>query len=47
LGQCRYNDCRHVNEPGCVVLEKLEEGYIHPYRYDSYVRILNEEDTYR
>ena len=47
LGQCRYNDCRHVNEPGCVVLEKLEEGYIHPYRYDSYVRILNEEDSYR
>jgi ribosome biogenesis GTPase len=47
LGQCRYNDCRHVNEPGCVVLEKLEEGFIHPYRYDSYVRILNEEDSYR
>lgn len=47
LGHCRYNDCRHVNEPGCVVLEKLEEGYIHPYRYDSYVRILNEEDSYR
>ena len=47
LGQCRYNDCRHVNEPGCVVLEKLEEGYIHAYRYDSYVRILNEEDSYR
>ncbi|HLT06338.1 MAG TPA: ribosome small subunit-dependent GTPase A [Cyclobacteriaceae bacterium] len=47
LGQCKYNNCRHINEPGCVVLEKLEEGYIHPYRYDSYVRILNEEDSYR
>jgi len=47
LGQCKYNNCQHINEPGCVVLEKLEEGYIHPYRYDSYVNIMNEEDTYR
>jgi len=47
LGQCKYNNCQHINEPGCVVLERLEEGYIHPYRYDSYVNILNEEDTYR
>jgi len=47
LGQCKYNNCQHTHEPGCKVLEKLEEGYIHPYRYDSYVRILNEEDSYR
>jgi ribosome biogenesis GTPase / thiamine phosphate phosphatase len=47
LGQCKYNNCKHLNEPGCVVLEKMEEGFIHPYRYDSYVRILHEEDTYR
>lgn len=47
LGQCKYNNCQHTSEPGCKVLEKLEEGYIHPYRYDSYVRILNEEDSYR
>jgi ribosome biogenesis GTPase / thiamine phosphate phosphatase len=47
LGQCKYNNCRHINEPGCVVLEKLEEGYIHPYRYDSYVNILFEEDDHR
>ena len=47
LGQCRYNNCQHVNEPGCVVLEKLEEGYIHPYRYESYLNILYEEDDRR
>lgn len=47
LGQCKYNNCRHINEPGCVVLEKLEKGHIHPYRYDSYVNILNEEDDHR
>lgn len=47
LGQCKYNNCRHVNEPGCVILEKLEEGYIHPYRYQSYLNILSEEDSHR
>ncbi len=47
LGQCKYNNCRHLNEPGCIVLEKMEEGYIHPYRYDSYVNILYEEDDHR
>ncbi|MEX2593680.1 MAG: ribosome small subunit-dependent GTPase A [Anditalea sp.] len=47
LGQCKYNNCQHTHEPGCKVLEVLEQGYIHPYRYDSYVRILNEVDTYR
>lgn len=47
LGQCKYNNCQHVNEPGCVVLQKLEEGYIHPYRYQSYLNILNEEDNRR
>ncbi|SFA88309.1 ribosome small subunit-dependent GTPase A [Algoriphagus aquimarinus] len=47
LGQCKYNNCQHVNEPGCVVLEKVEAGYIHPYRYESYLNILNEEDDYR
>ncbi len=47
LGRCKYNNCQHIHEPGCKVLEALEDGYIHPYRYDSYVRILNEEDDYR
>lgn len=47
LGQCKYNNCRHINEPGCMVLQKLEEGYIHPYRYDSYVNILFEEESHK
>lgn len=47
LGQCKYNNCTHVNEPGCVVLQKLDEGYIHPYRYQSYLNILHEEDSHR
>jgi ribosome biogenesis GTPase len=47
LGQCKYNNCQHFNEPGCIVIKKVEEGYIHPYRYQSYLNILNEEDSFR
>ncbi|WP_194776055.1 ribosome small subunit-dependent GTPase A [Pararhodonellum marinum] len=47
LGKCKYHNCTHINEPGCLVLERLEEGYIHPYRYDSYLKIYHEEDSHR
>ncbi|WP_209329960.1 ribosome small subunit-dependent GTPase A [Lunatimonas salinarum] len=47
LGQCRYHNCKHVNEPGCAVMEALEKGEIHPYRYESYLNILYEEDSHR
>ncbi|WP_026951839.1 ribosome small subunit-dependent GTPase A [Algoriphagus mannitolivorans] len=47
LGQCKYNNCTHTNEPGCMVIQKMEQGYIHPYRYKSYVNILSEEDSHR
>lgn len=47
LGQCKYNDCSHTSEPGCMVIQKLEEGYIHPYRYESYLNILRGEDSHR
>lgn len=47
LGQCKYNNCTHTREPGCMILTKLEEGYIHPYRYESYLNILNAEDSHR
>lgn len=47
LGQCKYNNCQHINEPGCHILEIMEEGYIHPYRYESYLKILHEEDSFR
>ncbi len=35
-GKCRYDDCRHLKEPGCMVKKALSEGKIHPMRYESY-----------
>lgn len=36
LGQCRYADCNHLNEPECAVKKAVEEGKINERRYDSY-----------
>ena len=40
VGQCRYDDCRHRKEPDCAVRQALEEGKIHPSRYESYLTFL-------
>ncbi|MBB5397140.1 ribosome small subunit-dependent GTPase A [Mucilaginibacter sp. AK015] len=45
LNQCRFNNCRHINEPGCAVLTALEAGEIAPSRYDSYLSIYHGNDT--
>jgi ribosome biogenesis GTPase / thiamine phosphate phosphatase len=38
---CRFNDCLHLREPGCVVLAALETKEISSRRYESYKRLLN------
>ncbi|RWY52364.1 ribosome small subunit-dependent GTPase A [Mucilaginibacter gilvus] len=45
MNQCRFNNCRHINEPGCAVLAAIEEGNIALSRYDSYLSIYNGNDT--
>ncbi|HET9055883.1 MAG TPA: ribosome small subunit-dependent GTPase A [Chitinophagaceae bacterium] len=40
LQQCQFNNCIHINEPGCAVKAALEEGKIHLERYISYYNIL-------
>jgi ribosome biogenesis GTPase len=45
MNMCRFNNCRHINEPGCAVLNALEAGEIAPSRYDSYLSIYNGNDT--
>jgi ribosome biogenesis GTPase len=43
--RCQFSDCTHVHEPGCAVLEGLDDGTINPQRYESYLRIrFSEED---
>lgn len=45
LNQCKFNNCRHINEPGCAVIKAVEEGEMEPSRYDSYQSIYFGNDT--
>lgn len=40
LGQCRFRDCRHDNEPGCALLAAVERGQVDRRRFASYHRIV-------
>lgn len=40
-GKCDFTGCLHDHEPGCDVKRRVEEGSIHPDRYESYLRMLD------
>jgi ribosome biogenesis GTPase len=40
-GQCQFNNCVHMEEPGCAIKEAVREGRIHEDRYISYCTILD------
>jgi ribosome biogenesis GTPase len=48
LNDCQFNNCLHINEPGCAIKEAVLNGEINEDRYVSYVNILNsiEEKSY-
>ena len=39
IGECRFNDCAHLKEPGCAITEALQRGDIMLSRYQSYKRL--------
>jgi len=45
LNQCRFNNCRHINEPGCAVMEAVENDQIEHSRYESYLSIFHNQNT--
>ncbi len=47
--KCRFNNCTHIHEPDCAVIEAVENNYISESRYRSYLSILEDssEGKYR
>lgn len=45
MNECKFNNCRHLNEPGCAVREAVGNGDIAPSRYESYLSIYHGNDT--
>ncbi|MBQ9138793.1 MAG: ribosome small subunit-dependent GTPase A [Alistipes sp.] len=46
-GSCRFYNCTHTHEPGCAVMEAVKSGEISFSRYESYLKILDDDDKYR
>ena len=46
---CKFHNCVHINEPGCAVLQALNNGDIADFRYQSYFSMYNDdsEETFR
>jgi len=41
---CRFSNCTHTHEPGCAVLQALDDHYIAQSRYQSYLSMLEDKD---
>lgn len=39
IDQCQFSNCAHQTEPGCAVRKAVEDGLVHPERYESYLRL--------
>ena len=44
---CRFYNCTHTHEPGCAVVDAIKSGIVAWSRYESYLKILDEDDKDR
>lgn len=47
LGACKFTDCKHKNDPGCLIREAVKQGKISQARYDSYHKIIESNQENR
>ncbi len=45
--ECRFYNCTHTHEPGCAVIEAVRRGEIAAARYESYLKMLDDDEKYR
>ncbi|PNH92568.1 small ribosomal subunit biogenesis GTPase RsgA [Vibrio diazotrophicus] len=44
LGGCKFRDCKHGDDPGCILREAVEKGEVSRTRYENYHRIIESMD---
>lgn len=44
IGQCKFHNCQHINEPNCAVKAALESGEIYESRYWTYLQLMQGDD---
>jgi len=42
-GECRFSDCKHLEEEGCAVIESYNAGSLEPEVYESYLKLIKEQ----
>ena len=49
LGECKYHNCLHLEEPDCAIKLAVQDGAIFESRYNTYLQLMNEDkaDPYR
>lgn len=47
LNQCKYHNCKHINEPQCAVIQSVKDGKIQASRYASYLSMMDDDDNRR
>ncbi|GLU55799.1 ribosome small subunit-dependent GTPase A [Dyadobacter frigoris] len=47
LNECRFNNCQHINEPGCAIKDAVSAGEIAFSRYESYLSMVGGGDNRR
>ena len=47
LPECRFYNCSHTHEPHCAVVEAVERGDISYSRYESYLKMKDDDEKYR
>lgn len=40
LGTCKFRDCKHINEPGCEIINAVQQGTIDAQRWNNYCKII-------
>ncbi|WP_348676449.1 ribosome small subunit-dependent GTPase A, partial [uncultured Candidatus Thioglobus sp.] len=40
IGQCKFRNCAHINEPKCAIKTAVEAGEINPMRYNNYLQLI-------
>lgn len=45
--ECRFPDCKHINEKGCAVLGALDNGTIDRHSYDNFQKMIKEQERFQ
>lgn len=45
LNQCKFHNCKHLNEPKCAVKAAVEAGEIYESRYQTYYQLMTEDSS--